>query len=120
MEFFEISCRFGSLESIQRRKEHNRMSYFAHLACTVCKAEYPKDRVMNLCDRDGRPLQVVLDLERLASERGRDGWWSPERRNLWRFGGLLPLDFDSPADRNHISTLGEGHTPSRPYAHPVA
>ena len=96
------------------------MSYFSHLACTVCNAQYPKDRVMNLCERDGRPLQVVLDLERLASERGRDGWWSPDRRNLWRFGGLLPLDYDSTADRRHITTLGEGHTPSLPYAHPLA
>ena len=31
------------------------MSYFSHLACTVCNAQYPKDRVMNLCERDGRP-----------------------------------------------------------------
>ena len=96
------------------------MSYFAHLACTICNAQYPKDRVMNLCERDGRPLQVVLDLERLASERGRDGWWNPDRRNLWRFGGLLPLDYDSTADRSHITTLGEGHTPSVPYTHPLA
>jgi threonine synthase len=75
---------------------------------------------MNLCEQDGRPLQVVLDLERLASERGRDGWWTPERLNLWRFGGLLPLDFDSPEDRRHITTLGEGATPSLDYAHPLA
>jgi threonine synthase len=95
------------------------MSYVSHLACTVCNAEYPRDRVMNLCEQDRRPLRVVLDLERLRSERGRDGWWNPERRNLWRFGGLLPLDFDSPDDRRSIATLGEGYTPSRPYSHPV-
>ena len=96
------------------------MGYASHLACSVCQAEYPIDRVMNLCEQDGRPLQVVLDLERLAAERGRDGWWVPERLNLWRFGGLLPLDFDSPEDRRHITTLGEGYTPSREYGHPVA
>lgn len=96
------------------------MSYVSHLACTVCEAQYPRDRVMNLCERDGRPVRVVLDLDRLRSERGRDGWWNPERRNLWRFGGLLPLDFDSPEDRGSIATLGEGYTPSLPYAHPVA
>jgi threonine synthase len=96
------------------------MSYVSHLACTVCGAQYPQDRVMNLCERDGRPVVVILDLERLAAERGRDGWWTPDRRNLWRFGGLLPLDFDDPQDRPCITTLGEGSTPSRHYPHPVA
>lgn len=96
------------------------MSFASHLACTVCDATYPLDRVMNLCERDGRPVRVVIDLERLVSERGRDGWWTPDRRNLWRFGGLLPLDFDSPEDRRHITTLGEGHTPSLFYEHPLA
>ncbi len=96
------------------------MNYASHLNCSVCQAEYPVDRIMNLCERDGRPLQVVLDLERLAAERGRDGWWMPERRNMWRFGGLLPLDFDSPDDRQHITTLGEGYTPSLDYEHPFA
>jgi threonine synthase len=96
------------------------MGYASHLACTVCGARNPKDRVMNLCEQDGRPLQVVLDLERLAAERGRDGWWTPSRRNLWRFGGLLPLDFDDPEDRRFITTMGEGDTPCRPYWHPLA
>ena len=44
------------------------MSYASHLACTVCGSRYPTDRVMNLCEQDARPLQVVLDLERLAAE----------------------------------------------------
>ncbi|MHB1560546.1 MAG: threonine synthase [Isosphaeraceae bacterium] len=96
------------------------MGYASHLTCSVCRAEYPIDRVMNLCEQDGRPLQVVLDLERLAAERGPEGWWTPDRHNLWRFGGLLPLDFDSPTDRAHITTLGEGHTPSLAYEHPLA
>jgi threonine synthase len=96
------------------------MGYTSHLACSVCNAQYPADRIMNLCEQDGRPLQIVLDLERLAAERGRDGWWTPSRANLWRFGGLLPLDFDSPEDRRHITTLGEGYTPSRVYWHPLA
>jgi threonine synthase len=96
------------------------MGYVSHLACSVCGAQYPPDRVMNLCEKDGRPIQVVLDLERLRAERGRDGWWNPDRRSLWRFGGLLPLEFDCLDDRRWITTLGEGHTPSLPYAHPVA
>jgi threonine synthase len=75
---------------------------------------------MNLCERDGRPIQVVLDLDRLRRDHGQDGWWDPSRPNLWRFGGLLPLDINRIDDRAHIATLGEGHTPSRPYSHPLA
>jgi threonine synthase len=75
---------------------------------------------MNLCERDGRPVQVVMDLDRLRFERGRDGWWSPGRRDMWRFGGLLPLDVDDSDDRGHIISLGEGCTPCRAYPHPLA
>jgi threonine synthase len=75
---------------------------------------------MNLCPADGRPVQVVMDLERLKAERGHEGWWNPTRRDLWRFGGLLPLDASDPADARCIVTLGEGYTPSLPYPHPLA
>ncbi len=96
------------------------MRFVSHLACPTCGATYPKDRVMNLCEGDGRPVQVVLDLDRLKAERGRDGGWDPTRRNLWRFGGLLPLDVNDPDDARAVVTLGEGNTPSLPYPHPWA
>jgi threonine synthase len=96
------------------------MSYVSHLSCTVCNAQYPADCVMNLCKRDGRPLQMVIDLDRLKAERGSDGWWNPDRNDLWRFGGLLPLDVEDPGDRRHIVTRGEGHTPCLPYPLPLA
>jgi threonine synthase len=96
------------------------MRYVSRLACPVCGATYPADRVMNLCPVDNRPVQVELDLERLAAERGRDGWWDPSRRDLWRYGGLLPLDVNDPDDRRHVVSRGEGHTPCLPYEHPLA
>jgi len=96
------------------------VAYVSHLACTVCGAEYPAGRVMNLCPHDGRPLQIVMDLEKLKAQRGPDGWWNSQRNDLWRFGGLLPLDVDDAADRRHIVSLGEGCTPCLPYAHPLA
>jgi threonine synthase len=96
------------------------MRYVSHLACPTCGATYPADRVMNLCEKDERPVQMVLDIDRLRAERGRDGGWDPSRRDLWRFGGLLPLDVADPDDRRHVVTLGEGYTPSLPYAHPWA
>ena len=75
------------------------MRYVSHLACPTCGATYPADRPMNLCPVDDRPVQVVLDLDRLKAERGPDRFWSPDRPSLWRFGGLLPLDWDDPDDR---------------------
>src|SRR3954469_8143079 len=96
------------------------MRYVSHLACTACGMTYPADRVMNLCERDGRPVQMVFDLARLQAERGRAGGWDPERRDLWRFGGLLPLDVADADDRRHVVSLGEGNTPSVSYDHPLA
>ena len=96
------------------------MSYVSHLSCSVCAARYPAGKVMNLCEHDNRPIQMILDLDRLKAEVGRDGWWDPCRRDLWRFGGLLPLDITNPEDRRHIVSRGEGCTPCRPYAHPLA
>ena len=96
------------------------MRFVSHLACPTCGATYPKDRVMNLCEVDGRPVQMILDLDRLRAERGPDGGWNPSRRDLWRFGGLLPLDIDDPTDRASVVSLGEGNTPSIGYPHPWA
>src|SRR5262249_10571668 len=91
-----------------------------HLECPSCKATYPGDRVMNLCERDHRPVQVVVDIDRLKAERGAEAGWDPSRRDLWRFGGLLPLDVADPSDRAHVVSLGERNTPCLPYAHPLA
>jgi threonine synthase len=96
------------------------MRFVSHLACPTCGATYPKDRVMNLCEVDGRPVQMVLDLDRLKAERGADGGWDPSRRSLWRFGGLLPLDVADPEDLRSIVSLGEGNTPGLAYPHPWA
>jgi threonine synthase len=80
------------------------MRYVSHLACTVCGTTFSAETPMNLCPHDGRPIQVLMDLDRLKAECGRDGWWNPARRDLWRFGGLLPLDIAVPelVDRGFI------------------
>jgi len=97
------------------------MSFVSQLKCIRCGAQYPADKVMNLCPVDGSPVEIVMDLERLASERPMQGWYHPERNDMWRFGGLLPLDIDDSDDRNHIVSLGEGNTPLLDYNdHPLA
>ena len=97
------------------------MSYARCLKGIASGAEYPPDAVMNLDPVDGRPVEIVLDLERLAAERPGASWYNPARRNMWRFGALLALDIDAPADAQHIVSLGEGHTPQLDYTrHPLA
>lgn len=96
------------------------MSYAIRTECSVCGAIYPADQLMNLCPVDERPVRIVLDLDRLKAEHGKDGWWNPSRRSLWRFGGLLPLDPNNADDARQIVDLGEGHTPSVRYDHPLA
>jgi threonine synthase len=76
---------------------------------------------MNLCPVDGRPIEVIMDLERLQAEQPDLAWYHPQRRDMWRFGGLLPLDIANADDRRHIMTLGEGCTPLLDYSdHPLA
>ena len=101
-------------------KEKHTMRYVSHLACTVCGTTFSAETPMNLRPHDGLPIQVLIDLDRLKAECGRDGWWNPARRDLWRFGGLLPLDINDAGDSRSIVTLGEGCTPSLAYAHSLA
>jgi len=97
------------------------MSYLRCLRGLGSGHEYPADRLMNLDPIDNRPVEMVIDLQRLESEQPGHSWYHPERRDLWRFGALLPLDIGNPEDRRHIVALGEGHTPLREYAdHPLA
>jgi threonine synthase len=97
------------------------MSYVRCLRGLASGVEYPHDVPMNLDPVDGRPVEMVLDLERLARERPNAAWYDPRRKDLWRFGGLLALDITDPADAAHIVSLGEGHTPELDYRdHAVA
>jgi len=97
------------------------VSYVRCLRGLASGVEYPADVPMNLDPLDGRPVEMVLDLERLARERPNGAWYDPGRRDMWRFGGLMALDITDPDDARHIVPLGEGGTPLLDYAqHPVA
>lgn len=96
------------------------MSYVRCLRGLASGREYSADVPMNLDPVDGRPVEMVLDLERLAREQPDLAWYRPERRDLWRFGGLMALDIDDPVDAAHIVALGEGATPLLPLRHPIA
>ncbi|MFA6985057.1 MAG: threonine synthase [Arenimonas sp.] len=97
------------------------MSYVRCLRGIASGIEYSSDQPMNLDPVDGRPVEMVLDLQRLAAERPNARWYDPARRDMWRFGGLMALDIGNPADAAHIVALGEGATPVLDYPqHPVA
>jgi len=93
----------------------------ACLKCTGCGAEYAPDSLMNLCPVDGRPVEIIIDLKHLSSSQPDAAWYDPGRADLWRFGGLLPLDINDDGDRPHIFPLREGHTPVLDFNdHPLA
>jgi len=97
------------------------MSLISHLQCIRCGTKYPADTVMNLCPLDNSPVEIIMDLERLMNEQPDQSWYQPERNDMWRFGGLLPLDINDPDDQPHIFNLGEGNTPLLDYSdHPLA
>jgi len=92
------------------------MSYVRCLRGIASGVEYPADVPMNLDPVDGRPVEMVLDLERLAAEKPHAAWYDPKRRDMWRFGALMALDVGDPGDARHIVPLGEGATPLLDYA----
>jgi len=90
------------------------MSYAKRTVGLGSGESYPAFSEMNLDPVDGRPVQLEIDTERLKSEKPGAEWYSPKRNNMWRFGGLLGLDWDNPEDRKCIVSLGEGNTPLLP------
>ena len=91
------------------------MSYVKYLQCTSCKNQYLFEELHNLCPKDNRPLELIIDVDRLKSEKPDFQWYRPEIKSLWRFGSLLGLDINDERDRSNIISLGEGHTPEIPY-----
>lgn len=97
------------------------MSYVRCLRGLASGIEYNADVPMNLDPSDGRPVEMVLDLDRLAAQQPDAAWYDPSRRDMWRFGGLMALDVSRPDDARHIVAIGGGATPLLDYPrHPVA
>lgn len=91
------------------------MGYVRCLRGTGSGAEFPPDTLMNLCPVDGRPVEMILDLCRLRRDYPDGQWRRPDRKDMWRFGPLLPLDVNDPADNCFVVSLGEGGTGIRCY-----
>lgn len=97
------------------------MSYVRCVRGLGSGIEYSADAAMILDPVDGRPVEMLIDLERLAAEQPDARWYRPGRRDMWRFGALMALDANDPVDAAHLVPLGEGGTPLLDYrAHPLA
>jgi threonine synthase len=90
------------------------MSYVKNLKCTDCGTEYPSDQLMNLCPKDNRPLELIIDIESIKKDKPNFEWYRPDIKSLWRFGSLLGLDINNENDKKNIVSLGEGYTPEVP------
>ncbi|MBL4661447.1 MAG: threonine synthase [Alcanivoracaceae bacterium] len=73
----------------------------SHLQCSLCEKQYSKDTVMNLCPDDNRPLEMIYDITAIKKQ---NDWYHPERKSLWRFSGILPIN-------EGFIDCGEGYTP---------
>ncbi|GAA0859678.1 threonine synthase [Aliiglaciecola litoralis] len=85
------------------------MNYISCFECVECKTQYPSDQAMNLCPKDGRPVQMRLDIDNIAQDYPQLSWYDQAQKSMWRFGPLMPFDIHKYPDK--ICSLGEGNTP---------
>jgi len=69
---------------------------------------------MNLCPEDNRPIELVIDVEKIKHEKPNFSWYRPDIKSMWRFGSLLGLDINNENDLRNIVSLGEGYSPEIP------
>ncbi len=80
-------------------------STLSHLECGACGAQYPPDRLINLCPACGKPLLARYDLD--AAARTLTGEALRTRTaSMWRYEEVLPVQNDAA-----ILSLGAGWTP---------
>src|SRR5215210_7431384 len=77
----------------------------SHLACAACRETYEARRLLNLCERCGKPLLVRYHLGQAARTLTKESLRT-RGASLWRYREVLPVERDE-----NIVTLGEGWTP---------
>ena len=96
------------------------MSFISHWQCTQCHEKYPVEHPMNLCPQDGRPVEIIIDVDKIKQAYPDKSWLQPDIKSMWRYGPLLPLDINHDEERQNIVTFNEGYTPQIPlYHHPL-
>jgi threonine synthase len=76
-----------------------------HLECSSCHAEYPADKLLNLCTKCGKPLFARYDLTRISKIMTKAALRT-RNADLWRYREVLPVRREE-----NIVSLGEGMTP---------
>lgn len=82
--------------------------FVTHLECSACGLQHEWSRLQNLCLSCGKPLSVIVDLDKAGRTLTRETLATREK-SLWRYREVLPL----PNDVEPVS-LGEGGTPLLP------
>jgi threonine synthase len=77
----------------------------SHLECAACRETYEARRLLNLCERCGKPLLVRYELGRAARTLTKESL-KTRMASLWRYREVLPVEEDE-----NIVSLGEGWTP---------
>ena len=83
-------------------------SYVLHLECSKTGAEYSVNQIHNL-SKDGMPLLVRYDLDRIKQELFKDSWCVESAPGFWRYQALLPV-----SNAASKISLGEVITPLIP------
>jgi threonine synthase len=85
---------------------HNTASTITCLECSMTGERYEANALWNLSPASARPLLARYDLAKAAETLNKSSLARRERRDLWRYEEVLPVQ-----DRRNIVSLGEGGTP---------
>jgi threonine synthase len=79
-----------------RARGRSEVESVAGLACTICGAQYEADEVAYVCPRHGDDgiLDVVYDYNSVRASLTKQALAASQRRSIWRYLPLLPVDAD--------------------------
>ena len=82
------------------------MAKITYLECSKCNEKLPANEPQNVCPKDGGPLYVRYDLEKVRGDNTARDRVTGGPKTMWRYSAVLP-------DPEPVS-LGEGLTPLLP------
>ncbi len=82
------------------------MAKITYLECSKCHEKLPANEPQNVCPKDGGPLYVRYDLEKVRGDNTARDRVTGGPKTMWRYAAVLP-------DPEPVS-LGEGLTPMLP------
>ncbi len=78
------------------------MTYYSHLECIHCGANFDKSKIHNYCHKCTQPLLARYALNNTIKKENIN----TDRYDMWRYEAFLPIE-----NTENIISLGEGWTP---------